>query len=151
MGTNLDFRLPNDQWKAVQPEAGQAFLALHTGVFEYFCPNISADLAELSQDGTLEASLDATADRMRKLGTDFTVSQRTIDEETGGGLQQVEVTIQVADGVYRRISQAQVFAILPLVDGENRLLLCLMLTAESDTLQDYLEDFQAFVQSVHPA
>ena len=31
------------------------------------------------------------------------------------------------------------------------MVLCLMLTAESDTLDDYLEDFQAFVQSVHTA
>ncbi len=151
MSNQFQFELPNDAWQPAEPDAGQLFLALHTGEFPYFVPNISADMAPLQTDATLEDAADVVAARLADVAPDAQVAKRRVDEDAGHALQQVDVELTLGEGVQRRVSQAQVLSVVPVRDSDERMLLCLMLTAETDTLGQYTPDFQAFVESVRPA
>ena len=148
MSNQIEFQLPNDLWKPAEPEAGQIFNALRVGEFQYFCPNISADMAELQPDASLEDAVAAVGQRLQAVDASAHVVKRSVDEESGAALQQVDLEVQVAPQVRRAITQAQAFTVLEDQNSDKRVLLCTMLTAESDTLDEYLPDFQAFLESV---
>lgn len=151
MSDTIEFQLPNALWEPAQPEAGQIFNAMRVGEFQYFRPNISGDMAELQPEASLEDAVANVSQRLQTLDPSVKVVKRSVDEAEGSALQQVDLNVQVAPDVRRSISQAQVFTVMEDQESDRRMVLCLMLTAESDTLDDYLEDFQAFVQSVHAA
>lgn len=147
MNTNIQFELPNDQWEPATPPPGQIFMAMRKGDFEWFRPNMSADTAELQPEATLEQAADAVAARLARVDDSARVSKRRVDDDNQMVWQQVDLEANVTDGKRLPLSQAQVLTIMPTTDGEARGLLCMMLTAETDTMAQYAADFEAFLQS----
>ena len=148
MSERIQFELPNDLWEAVEPESGQVFSVVRLGEYPYFRPNIGADLAELQPDAPLEGAIDSVAKRLSLLDESAHVVRRSVDEATGTALQQVDLDVELVPGVRRSLSQAQTFLVLEDENSDRRMLLCVMLTAESSVLADYLDDYQSVIENV---
>ncbi|RRD46818.1 hypothetical protein [Tessaracoccus sp. OH4464_COT-324] len=147
MDKTIEFSLPNDLWLSVPPAAGQQFLAMRSGDFDVFRPNIAVDMAPLRPETTLEQLADTVAGRLRLVDPDLKIAKRQIDESKRTILQQVNTVARDEEGRAISLSQAQVIVVAESVEGGEFVTYCFMLTAEASSLGEYVEDFQQFVGS----
>lgn len=148
---DLQFQLPNDQWEAATPPEGQIFMAMRKGEFRYFRPNISADVAALRRGATLEDAAQDVFARLRQFDDAAKVSQRRAEEGSPTLAQQVDFDTRVNEDTTIRLTQLQYLVEAPATGDADRAVLCFMLTAESDDIANYAEDFQAFLDSARTA
>jgi hypothetical protein len=150
---DLQFTLPNDSWEAETAPEGQLFLALRKGEFEFFTPNLGADAAPLQAGDTLEDAAAELLDRLRRFDEGAKVVNRSVnhDDDAVTIVQHVEFDTDVNEDTTIRLAQIQFLVEVADQDSDRRAALCLMLTAEADSIGEYAQDFEAFLRSAEPA
>lgn len=144
----LQLELPSSNWVPVPEPEGLIFLAERRGNYPDVRPNLSADIAALAEGSTIEDAADAVLGRLRGLDANAKLAKRQVDGDTSV-LQQVEFELPTADGVQVRLAQVSTLVEAPTQSGEERAVMCVMLTAALDDIDRHAADYQAFLESAH--
>lgn len=143
----LTLSIPPERWETVAPPKGTAFLAQRRGVFEYFRPTVSVEIAELRPDAGLRDVAGVLFGKLRQMDPQ---AQARIDDahlDEGRVLQRVRCTLH-ADGLPPLgLEQWQVIVAMDTDAEDVRLAMTLVLTAEASAINEYGPDFQQFVGS----
>jgi hypothetical protein len=143
----LTLSIPPERWETVEPPAGTAFLAQRIGAFQYFRPTISVEVAELQPDATLTDVAGVLFGKLQRIDPQAEGRIDTSRLEAGRVLQRVRFTLN-ADGLPPlHLEQWQVVVAMDTDDPSVTLAMTIVLTAEADTMNEYVADFQEFVGS----
>lgn len=141
----LTLSLPTERWETVPPPEGTVFLALRRGEFEFFRPTVSVEVSELLPGATPTDVAGVLLGKLRQMDAD---ARAQTDASHGDRvLQRIRFTLH-ADGMPPlRLTQWQVVVLMPTDEPDVRLAMTIVMTAESDSIDQYGHDFQAFVGS----
>ena len=141
----LTLSLPPERWETVPPPEGTVFLTLHRGEFEFFRPTISVEVSELLPGASPTDVAGVLLGKLRQMDAD--AQAQTDTSHPDRVLQRIRFTLH-ADGMPTlRLTQWQVIVLMPTDEPDVRLAMTIVMTAESERIDQYAADFQSFVGS----
>ncbi|MEU6147588.1 hypothetical protein ABZ848_45475 [Streptomyces sp. NPDC047081] len=157
----ISFSLP-DGWQAAPPDEvgapGAAFVALHPASVDGFMANITISGRMRSDSASLWQIADESVRRLQQAGSVEVLKKTEAGTPDAPGLTDAPGVVQnlrlstTLKGEPLELLQSQVYLGMEDVkDPGKRVVIEVVLTAKSTQLQALIEDFKAFLRTVHPA
>lgn len=152
----IAFKLPNDHWRAVDPESmgvrNAAFLAVRRDHEGDYAPSLTVSGGLRTDDATLDQIADEAVAVFAEQASDVELVTRRDygSEEAPGVLQVVGGTIAV-DGRRYDLRQAHVLlGMTDVHDQHRRAVVKVVLSTTFAQFDTYLPELQDFMRSLHP-